>query len=60
MFPALHELLVNDFAGIVFPSLDMNSLLHDGVCSTSKGFASAILPWVKFRSGVPRGLIDCN
>jgi len=31
VFSALHELLVDHFAGIVDPSLDVNGLLDDGV-----------------------------
>lgn len=41
---ALHELLVDDLAGIVLARLDVHGLLYDGVCSTAERLASAILP----------------
>ena len=43
MFSALHELLVDDFAGIVDPSLDVNGLLDDGVRATTQGLPSPVL-----------------
>lgn len=39
----LHELLVDDFAGIVFASLNVHSFFYDSICPTSESFASAIL-----------------
>jgi hypothetical protein len=39
----LHELLVDDFAGIVFASGDVNGLLDDGVGSAAEGLARPVL-----------------
>jgi hypothetical protein len=39
----LHELLVNDLAGIVFASLDVDGLLDYGVCARPEGLASPVL-----------------
>lgn len=43
MLPPLHELLVDDFAGIVLARLDVNRLLHDGIRPTTERLACAIL-----------------
>jgi len=40
---ALHELLVNNFAGIVFPGLDVYGFLDDCVRPASEGFSRAVL-----------------
>ena len=40
---ALHELFVDDLAGIVFSGLDVDGLLHDGVGAASEGLAGAVL-----------------
>lgn len=39
----LHELFVDDLAGIVFPGLDVDGLLHDSVCATAERLACAVL-----------------
>lgn len=44
VFPALHELLINHLARKIIPCFNVDSLLHDSICSTSKGLASAVLP----------------
>ena len=41
--PPLHELLVDDFAGIILASLDMHGLLYDGIRAATQCLASAIL-----------------
>lgn len=43
MFATLHEFLVDDLAGIVFASFDMDGLFNDGIGSASQGLAGAIL-----------------
>lgn len=43
MLPPLHELLVDDFAGIIFARLDVHGLFDDGVRAAAKGLARAIL-----------------
>lgn len=43
MFPALHELFIDDFAGIVLAGLDMNRLLHDCIRAATKGTSGAVL-----------------
>jgi hypothetical protein len=43
MLPPLHELLVDDLAGIVLAGLDVDGLLHDGIRSATKRLACAIL-----------------
>jgi hypothetical protein len=43
MFSALHKLLVDDLAGIVFPGLDVNSLFHDGISTAAQSFTGTIL-----------------
>ena len=43
MFPALHEFLVDDFASIVFTSLDMNRLLHDCIRAATESTSCAVL-----------------
>lgn len=43
MFAAFHELLVDHFARIVFPCLDVNGLLDDSISSASQSLACAIL-----------------
>ena len=43
MLATLHELLVNDFAGIIFASGDMNGLFDDGVGSAAEGLARPVL-----------------
>ena len=43
MFSALHELLVDHFAGIVDPSLDVNGLFDDGVGAATKSLPSPVL-----------------
>ena len=43
VFPALHEFLVDDFAGIVFACFDVDGFLDDGVCTTSESLACAVL-----------------
>ena len=40
---ALHELLVDDLAGIVLAGLDVDGLLDDGVRAAPKGFACPVL-----------------
>ena len=40
---ALHELLVDHFAGIVGAGLDMNRLLYDGVGAATQGLSSPVL-----------------
>lgn len=51
MFSALHELLVNYLASKVLARLDMDGLLNDGICSTSKGLAGAILMESRYGQG---------
>lgn len=43
VFPPLHELLVDDFASIVFACLDVYGLLDDSICTASKRTTCAIL-----------------
>lgn len=43
MFSALHQFLIDDFAGIVFPRLDVNSFLYNGVCTAAERLSSPIL-----------------
>ena len=43
MFSALHELLVDNFAGIVGSGLDVNGLLDDGVRAATQGLSGPIL-----------------
>lgn len=43
MFSPLHELLVDDLAGIVFAGLDVYGLLHDSICAASERSSCAIL-----------------
>jgi len=43
VFSALHELLVDYFAGIVGAGLDVNGLLDDGVRATAQGLSSPVL-----------------
>lgn len=39
----LHQLFIDDLAGIVFPCLDVDCLLDNGICSRSKRLANAVL-----------------
>jgi hypothetical protein len=43
VFSAFHELLVDNFAGIVGPGLDVNGLFDDGVGATTQSLSSPIL-----------------
>jgi len=43
VFTTLHEFLINDLAGKVFPSMNVDGFLDHGVGATAKGFACAIL-----------------
>ena len=43
MFSPLHELLVDDLAGIVLAGLDVHGLLDDGIGAAAQGLACAIL-----------------
>lgn len=43
MFPALHELLVDDFASIVLAGLDVDGFLDNGVGSTAESPAGSVL-----------------
>lgn len=43
MFATLHKPLVDDLAGKVLASLDVNGFLHDGIGTTAQGLSSAIL-----------------
>ena len=55
MLPPLHELLVDDLAGIVLAGLDVDGLFDDGVGTGAEGFAGAVLwvgGWVLARLGV--------
>ena len=40
---ALHELLVDDLAGIVFDRLDVNGLLYDSICPAAQCLTGAVL-----------------
>ena len=44
VFPALHELLVDDLARVVLARLDVHGLLHDRIRSATESPASAVLP----------------
>lgn len=46
MFTALHEFLVDNFAGIIFACLDVYGLLHDGVSAAPECLSRAILQGV--------------
>lgn len=48
----LHELFVDDLAGIVFPGLDVDGLLHDSVRATAERLACAVLRVGKANSNV--------
>ena len=43
MFSALHQLLVNDFASIIFAGLDVDRLLDDSVSPTAQRLSRAVL-----------------
>lgn len=43
MFSALHQLLVNDLAGIILSCLDMDRLLDDSVRPAPQGLPSPVL-----------------
>jgi len=43
MFSTLHQLLVNDFASIIFAGLNVNRLLDDSVGPTAQGLPRAVL-----------------
>jgi hypothetical protein len=43
IFASLHELLVDDLAGIVLASLDVDRLFDDGVRSAAQSLACAVL-----------------
>ena len=43
VLPPLHEFLVDDFASIVFPSFDVNRLLHDCIRAATEGASCAVL-----------------
>ena len=43
MFSALHQLLVNDFAGIILAGLDVDRLLDDSVSPTAQRLSRAVL-----------------
>lgn len=43
VFSALHELLVDHFAGIVGSSLDVNCLLDDGIRAAAQSLSSPVL-----------------
>ena len=43
MFTPFHESLVDNLAGIVFPCLDVNSLLHDRIGAAAKSLSGPIL-----------------
>ena len=43
VFPPLHELLVDDFAGKVLAGLDVDGLLDDGIRSAAERLARAVL-----------------
>ena len=47
VLPPLHEFLVYDFASVVFPSLDMNRLLHDCIRAATEGASCAVLKVTK-------------
>lgn len=43
MFSALHQLLIDDLACIIFASLDVDGLLDDGISSTAQRLARTVL-----------------
>ena len=43
MLAPLHELLVDDLAGIVLAGLDVHGLLYDGIRAAAQCLASTIL-----------------
>jgi hypothetical protein len=43
VFSTLHELLVDDLAGIIGTGLDMHGFLHDGIRSATQRLSRAIL-----------------
>ena len=43
MFSALHELLVDDLAGVVLAGLDVDGLFDDGVGAAPEGLARPVL-----------------
>lgn len=57
MFSTLHKLLVDDLAGIVLPSLDVDCLLDNSICSTSKRTTCPVLEGRQFET---RGIKQPN
>ena len=57
MFSTLHKLLVDDLAGIVLASLDVDRLLDDSICSTSKRTPCPVLEGQQSRT---RGIKQLN
>jgi len=43
VFATFHELFVDDFTGVVFTRLNVDSLLDNGISSTAKRPAGSIL-----------------
>jgi len=43
VFSALYALLVDHFAGIIFPSLDVNGLFDDGPSAVTESLPSPVL-----------------
>ena len=43
MFSAFHQLLINDFAGIIFAGFDVDRLLEDSVSPTAYRLSRAVL-----------------
>jgi hypothetical protein len=43
VFPSLHELFVDYFAGIVFACLDVDRFLYNGIGTAAKSLAGTIL-----------------
>lgn len=55
VLPALHELFVDDLAGIVFAGLDVDGFLDDGVGAAADGPACAVLRVVSDEGGEEGG-----
>lgn len=51
VFPALHELFVDDLAGVVFAGLNMDGFFDDGIGAAADGPAGAILVVVSVGGG---------
>lgn len=56
MFATLHEFLVDNFACIVFSSLDVDGLFHNSICTAAKGATRPVLAgycyWLRWRHDV--------